>query len=349
MSDQRAGIDWHKARNVLIIRDDRLGDMALYLVVIQNLARRLPGRRIDVLCSQANAALLADDPAVDERIVISGGRLSEGARSHLAAHPPDVVIYYQNYANFDNLATSLRVINPNAVLCSMVKYAEEARGFTTAFVHHGGGSMYERNVGYAAWLLGIKKSRVRRPELPVDARVLTAVREKLQSAFSSDFPLVHVNLSGGDYKSYLRYLRRSVSVANYRRIVAGIKRRRSATNFVLTAAPRDAAIAERIARQLGDTVYFYRNTSIAELVSVMKLASLVITPETAVSHMASVLNKPLVTLFFAQRQKRDWRPFSDRYRCVIPGLLPLVWTINGRKVADAAVELLQAHDSPPAT
>jgi ADP-heptose:LPS heptosyltransferase len=152
---------------------------------------------------------------------------------------------------------------------------------------------------------------------------------------------VHINLSGGNYKSLARYLKRNLSQANYVRIIEGIRRRYPSTNFIITTALEDTGMGERISSDLGSNVLFYRDTSIQELVSLMKLASMVITPETAVSHIASVLNKRLVTLFFADRQMRDWRPFSDEYRCVIPRRLPLVWTIDGQQVADAALELLE--------
>ncbi len=331
-----------------MVRDDRLGDMALYLVVIQNLAHQLPGKRIDVLCSGANVALIEGDPAIDGSFVINDGRLTRDAAAFLESHRPDVVIYYQSYVNFNSLAVSLRAINPNAIYCSMVKDDEEGRHFTTTFVHHGTGSMYDRNLGYAAWLLGIDKSMIHRPQLYIDQHALTQVRTKLKRRFPDERPLVHINLSGGDYKSFLRYLRRNLSAANYVRVIQGIKRRYPKTNFIISAAPEDAGMGERVSNDLGSDVFFYRDSSIPELVSLMKLAAMVITPETAVSHIASVLNKRLVTLFFAERQMRDWRPFSDQYRCVLPRRLPFVWTIDGRQVTDAALELLKPGESLPA-
>ncbi len=348
MNDVQAGIDWDKVRNILVVRDDRLGDMALYLVVIQNLARHLRDKRIGVLCSCANVALIESDPAIDDSFVITDGRLTGDAKSFLESHRPDVVIYYQSYPNFDNLAVSLRAINPNAVYCSMVKDDEEGQHFTSTFVHHGKGSMYDRNMGYAAWLLGIDRSRIHRPQLHIDQRVLTEVRTKLKRQFPDEYPWVHINLSGGNYKSFLRYLKRNLSAANYVHIIEGIKRRYPNTNFIVTAAPEDAGMGERISNDLGSDVFFYGETSLQELVSLMSLASIVITPETAVSHIASVLNKRLVTLFFAERQMLDWRPFSDQYRCVMPRFLPFVWTIDGQKVADAALELLEPAESQAA-
>lgn len=344
MTNVQAGIHWDKVRNILVVRDDRLGDMALYLVVIQNLARHLRDKRIDVLCSRANLALIEGDPVIDGIFVINDGVLTEDAKSFLETHRPDVVIYYQSYPNFANLAVSLRAINPNAVFCSMVKDDEEGRHFTATFVHHGTGSMYVRNTGYAAWLLGVDKSRIHRPQLHIDQRVLTEVRTKVERRFPDEYPLVHINLSGGNYKSYLRYLRRNLSEASYVHIIEGIKRQNPNTNFIVTAAPEDVGMGERISNVLGGNVFFYGETSIQEVVSLMTLASMVITPETAVSHIASVLNKRLVTLFFANRQMLDWRPFSDQYRCVTPRLLPFVWTIEGQKVADAALELLQSGE-----
>ncbi len=341
MTDVRAAINWDNVRNILVVRDDRLGDMALFLVVIQNLARRLPDKRIDLLCSPANAALIESDPAIDGCFVINNGALTEDAKSFLESHRPDVVVYYQSYANFSNLAISLRAINPHAVFCSMVKDDGEGRHFTATFVHHGTGSMYERNIGYAAWLLGIDSSSIQRPEVHVDQRVLKDVRGKLKSRFPAAQPLVHINLSGGNYKSYLRHLRRNLSAANYVRAIDGIKHRNPNINFVITAAPEDAGMGERISNDLGRDVFFYRDTSVPELVSLMKSSSIVITPETAVSHIASALNKRLVALFFAERQMLGWRPFSDQYRCVTPGFFPLVWTIDGGRVADAALELLK--------
>lgn len=348
MTEVRSGIGWDKVRNILVVRDDRLGDLALYLVVIQNLARHLRDKRIDVLCSAANKALIEGDPAIDSSFVINDGRLTRDAKAYLESHRPDVVIYYQSYPNFHDLAAPLSAMNPDAVTCSMVKDDAEGQHFTATFVHHGAGSMYDRNVGYAAWLLGVDKPRIHRPRLHIDQRAFAAVRTKLERQFPDACPLIHINLSGGNYKSFPRYLRRNLSEANYVRIMEGIRRRYPSACFIITAAPEDVARGERISNRLGSGAFFYRDTSIQELVSLMKSASLVVTPETAVSHISSVLNKRLVTLFFAKRQMHDWRPFSDQHRCVMPRRLPLVWTIDGHKIADAALELMEAGASPSA-
>src|SRR5689334_7544969 len=66
------------ARRILLLRHDRIGDMLMSTGVIQWLAS-IPGARVDVAASAANAPVLEHDPAVGMTHVLGEGKGSIAA------------------------------------------------------------------------------------------------------------------------------------------------------------------------------------------------------------------------------------------------------------------------------
>jgi ADP-heptose:LPS heptosyltransferase len=75
----------------------------------------------------------------------------------------------------------------------------------------------------------------------------------------------------------------------------------------LTFAPEDLAKAEELLRETPGLTLF-RSRSIWDVVSLVKAADVVITPDTAVVHIAAAFDKPIVALFPAQ----EWNFYKFR-------------------------------------
>lgn len=66
--------DKNDLRNILFLRHDRVGDMVLSTPVFKALKRSFPAARLTVLASEANKAIIENNPNVDEIIVYEGIR-----------------------------------------------------------------------------------------------------------------------------------------------------------------------------------------------------------------------------------------------------------------------------------
>ena len=64
-------------QRILVLRTDRIGDMALTTAALQDLRAHFRHARITVLAQAAPLALLEHDPAVDRRVLLAGRRLPE--------------------------------------------------------------------------------------------------------------------------------------------------------------------------------------------------------------------------------------------------------------------------------
>jgi ADP-heptose:LPS heptosyltransferase len=69
----REGFEPSSVRSVLVIRNDRVGDMVLTTPLIRALKESMPSVRLTVLASRTNAEVLTGNPCVDDVLVQEGG------------------------------------------------------------------------------------------------------------------------------------------------------------------------------------------------------------------------------------------------------------------------------------
>lgn len=88
--------------------------------------------------------------------------------------------------------------------------------------------------------------------------------------------------------------------------------------FILTVAPQDAALAEKLRLQIPQAHYFAAHT-VADLLAVVKNAELVVSPDTSVVHVAAAFDRPLLGLYSNHEWNyKKFAPLSTHHRMVIP-------------------------------
>jgi ADP-heptose:LPS heptosyltransferase len=105
-----------------------------------------------------------------------------------------------------------------------------------------------------------------------------------------------------------------------------------------TASPQSSSAIEAfLSTQSDSKIHFFRTASLHELMSLVKGASLVITPDTSVVHIASAFTRPVVALYPV---RHEWPPYKTPYRLLIAEREQPVSSIPVENVFEASRELL---------
>jgi ADP-heptose:LPS heptosyltransferase len=106
--------------------------------------------------------------------------------------------------------------------------------------------------------------------------------------------------------------------------------------FVLTGDPKDTDLAEEIVSKVANAKYF-ATKSIVEVFPVVKHADLVMTPDTAIVHIASAFDRPVLGLYSNHEWNyKKFHPLSSHYRMVVS-------PVAGALVRDLPLDLVLAN------
>lgn len=308
-------------RRALVVRHDAIGDMAVTLPAIAYLHATLPGVEVDVVASPRNAGLLAGDPRV-RRVYVNDHSLGTWLRlsRELRARGYDVVV-----------STLLRNGLREGLFAAVVAGRRAARvtpwrqaQYLGLFTHPVRVPRSERHM--ATRLLAVVQRAI--GDGPAPARTdLAAYPAELAHDAEADAraaafldahvggPFVALNAWAAEAP---RVLGRSLAAE----IAVGLATRLAPLAVVVTPPPSAVPEAEAIAadaRAAGAArVLVAPAGALADLVALLRRASLVVTPDTANVHLASALGVPVVSLHTALGgDVGEWGPWGVPNRTVV--------------------------------
>lgn len=166
----------------------------------------------------------------------------------------------------------------------------------------------------------------RRPRLVVSAGERATARRNWDADTAAMRILVNVSTNGPErYWEPLRFAG----------VVAHLRRRRPNARIVVVAMEHDRRIADYIAAA-GDARVIV--PTLRELIALVESAHIVVSPDTAVCHLASAFSRPLVSMHNAG--KESWHPFDTPGVRVIGTSAESFEGISERDVARAIDEVL---------
>jgi ADP-heptose:LPS heptosyltransferase len=324
---------------MLVVRNDRIGDLILTTPALDALRELAPGAEVDVLASRANARILEHDPRVTMVYVHDGTwRGLFRLRAALRARRYDVVfspIPGQSIAQ--GVAASL-ASHRNTARVSVWR-AKRYHGFFTHVVRTPRTSrmdpVSEHLVHVLRAAFGVPiTGAVSRPSIAVPPEAHRAADAFIAGHALGTFVVVSL---------WSVAAARSWSVTECVRALGVLAAHHPSWKYVLVPAPRDAPDAERV-RAEGPfaRVFVYPPTApLLEIVALTERAALVITPNTMTLHLAVATARPVVWLgTTADRTDLHlWSPVGIPARGLIAEDGAPASTIAGDDVA-AAVESL---------
>lgn len=336
-------LDIAKVRKVLILRNDKIGDMIVTTPLLRELKKNYPHWKIDVAASSANRAVLADNPHVNDIIIWDKQPLLRDLRTTIAdlrRRRYDVI--FNPYNRF-SIPLLLRIKWLGARY--LTGFTIPKYGSSTAKL-----GMFDYTVPcdrsrhilhsfFAAFgQFGLRDIDMHYELFGVDAHA-AQVDTACDTLLQTHEGLFCLNFQGSNAQ-------RTVSVADAQHCCAALAARYPRHALLVIAAPGTEARAAEIVRGAGHANVMAAPATghILELAALIRRCELVLSPDTSVIHLASVYDKKIVGYYIRTDNYRWFYPASRHYRVIVaPGLT--LETVSTDATLGAVDELM-ASDTP---
>jgi ADP-heptose:LPS heptosyltransferase len=339
-------------RRILIVRDDRVGDMVLTTPLFSFLREEAPQAEIDVLASRANAAIVRHDPRVAQ-VFVHDRRWRSWTRllPRMRARRYDVVLNPIGRHPFRQGLVSSVLAGRRTYKVSGWRPVRFQGLFTKAFripprLTH----VAESTLAIGQLALGrremIGREGLRRypvslpPNAESDGRIAAFIAAHQLQQF------VVVNVSAGVHRLRDWPPEQAAAVASQ------ILSRHDRVSIVVTPAPGRENDAAEVGRRCADgRVLVSPVFSLLDLIAFVRRALMVVTPDTALVHIASATGRPVIALYAPQHPKDVplWLPLGVPYRALASGLGGTVADIPSHQVIDAFDEMVAEMKAPDET
>lgn len=349
----RGRLSPQNVRRMLIVRDDRIGDLIVTTPLLGFLRHVAPQAEVDLVCSRTNAVLVTDDDRV-ARVFIGGHTWWTRAallRRLRARHYDVTFSVIAGNGLLEGVFASL-VAGRRAARVSVWR-PKRYHGFFTHVVRapHSARRMAEQvlAVGAAAFehRSGGAASPVDCARFPMRLRVADGARAVVSAFLASAAveQFVVVNLWTAEPG-------REWSPESCAALLTRLSSRDASRVFVLTPPSGGEAIAGAVRRASPGSrvVIFPSRMQLPELVALVARARLAVTVNTSVVHIASACGRPVLGLYtrHAPDKNEHWLPLGVPYRVLFAPAAQPVSAIPLDDVAQAFEELSAALAGPPA-
>jgi ADP-heptose:LPS heptosyltransferase len=323
--------DWRtRARRVLFIRNDGLGDLIVSIEAMRAIAESQPPVVLDVLASPQNAALARTLPFVNEVIVHRRTGFLLRSRSTwkaLRRRGYDVVIDGRVVLRGLSTQTTALLLSTRAPVrigvggrlndhVYTLKVQPEQRDHWTEYV------------AALAQPFGVRLGdRDWRPRLPVPDRDRAAA-DALWREGGGGKPRVLVNVSVG-------HPERSWPPEKFERLLLRVRERLPDATIVLASMPAEQATAQALATAVQGRA---APLSLAQVFAAISTADLLISPETAITHAASAFGIPTIAL--QRKGNSRWSPYRTPGRNVFADDERRLVDLPAERVIDALDDLI---------
>lgn len=341
----KAPLPVEQVKRVLIIRYDVLGDMVATTPVLN--ALHGAGIKVDVLASPRNISLIEHDRRVDKVIL----------------YEPTWKFWFSLPAlrrrNYDVIFIFIDALAPRQAIIALLVGTKRTRTVSTFRKSAKHLAFFNRHVRVAGqfhtpivlrWLtivqtaIGFKHSILDSP-LSLDCERSERITEFLSANKITAGEFIVVNLSSGREATKWRTEKFIALLSQLRPQLPCI--------FVVMSTAAEAQDAARIEAKLQTpfVVHFPPTNNIFEVIDLLGRSAMVITPDTAIVHLAAAVNKPVVALYtwIGSGHPAEWAPYGVPHRRVVAGDGQAVSEITVAAVASAAIDLWTEIELPKKT
>jgi ADP-heptose:LPS heptosyltransferase len=287
---------------ILFIQLGRIGDMILATPLFRAIKEKYPDAEIHVLAGRHNYPIIKDNPRISRIIVFE--------KSPLKMIQTILTIRETKYEYLidpkDHHSTESRFIARIAMADRKIGYnGNKAQLYDFSIPAHIGNSgrhYIEKCFNSLKFLSIFMDEIVPRPELFTSTDSDKYVESFLARENLRDFILINISASRGTKL----YVQEKWEIVINHLISRG-------SRVVITFAPTEKKFAEELFQKCKELVLF-NSRSINDVISLVKKAKILITPDTSLVHIASAFNTPLIGLFGGLEEEfQKFKPLSDRF------------------------------------
>jgi len=302
---RRRGIGTWPPKRILLLRHDRIGDWVITTPLVDELCRAFPGAEIDVLASSVNAPLVAVDDRISRVHVWSGSplqRLATARRCRSLQYDAAIQLLL---GETTIPALLLRHCAPRALIVGNRDPRSEF--LFDRPVETPGEHFAVRTVGFAAGLIAgwTTPPAVRYTlRIPLSAREDAIAIVRRQGLESGQFVLINISAGTSDRDLDQQFC------------IPLVKRLREHWHVVaVTGAPKDRDIIDNVCRQSGGIPLVAEG--LVESAALYDHPLVVVTPDTAMVHIAAAARRPTVALYNHGQNPPGWRPLGVPHRILV--------------------------------
>jgi ADP-heptose:LPS heptosyltransferase len=304
-------------RRILLLRNDRLGDLVLTLPAFEAVRRHWPEARLTALVSPQAGQILAGHPSIDELLLDAGTESAWQLGRWLRPMRFDAALVFNS-----------RTRNCLAVWAAGIKrrvcWAYKPAGWLAAThrvvlrrshppVHEAEFALaFARRLGAPAELSNLM------PRLPIDDSTRTNVAERIIRKLGAAGPLFGVH-PGNRNSAYnwpaSRYAQLVCQLAPYGRVM-------------VTGSPQEQPILDSIRRNLSEPlasrIGFFTDLKLPQLAAALDLQTVLVVSSTGPMHVAAVVGTPTVALFSPHpaHVPAKWAPLGPNHTLLVAPLEP---------------------------
>jgi len=316
-SKEPNNFDISKAKNVLFLRYDRIGDMIITTPVFRELKLVYPHISIAVLASKANQDVLLNNPYIDHIITNHKNNLLSDLPSllHLRKQKFDVCVEF-DHSVIPHAIIRLKIINPKKVISVKKEGRYGVPGSELSlydFYTKKSNDAHFRDI----WLATLKPFGIKPKSNDYDLFITETQQKQAQNfikQYSSKF-LVGINLEGAVKGKKIKF-------SELWEICQGLYKVNNNIQVVVLTTPNNwKSVRDKIIYQSLDYITVsYKTNTILDAAALIECLDLVITPDTSIVHIASAFNAPMVTIhednkdsyqLFAPTSKQSRTVFSN--------------------------------------
>lgn len=293
--------DWRaRPYRILFIRDDGIGDLIVSIELLRAIAESSPTFTLDLLCSPSNAALGGSLPFVNDLIVHKRESLFKAWPTwrRLRRNKYDVVIDGRVAIANVNKQTLCLMLSTGAPWRIGIAGRRNDRVYSVPIhvpvILHWLDAIVA--LGQPFGITG--DSRDWRARLPLSP----AEREQADQTWNqagSGRPRVLVNLTSGAARRW--------SLDRFSEFLRLARARLPLATIIIPTMPKGDTGAERVARSARA---FAVPLSLAQVTAVTATADIVVSPDTAITHIASAFQVP--TLALMRKDTEQWVPYRNQ-------------------------------------
>jgi lipopolysaccharide heptosyltransferase II len=294
---------------ILLVRNDRIGDLVLTTPAIEVLRAHLPQARIDLLCSAYAAPVVAGNPHLNEVLTDRGAQdssdLKQTARL-LRSRKYDCAVVLVHSSKNARLVRKARIpkrIGPLVKWYSFLFFNRTVRQQRSLAV--------KNEATYNIELLkplGVSTEKTPNPFVKPTEQALERAREYLATEFRGCGPgplvLIHPGMGGSALnwpaKHYAELVRMLLHDNKYR--------------VLLTGDDRDKKLIDRVKEGIGadKPLRLGKKMPLEDFIGLVAQAGVVVAPSTGPLHLAGALGVPLAGIYspLQVQHPRRWGPLG---------------------------------------
>jgi ADP-heptose:LPS heptosyltransferase len=314
-------LDAPRVRSILILRNDRLGDMIATTPVFRLLKARYPRIRLGVAASEDNAVVIRQNPHIDDIYTVRRGSVHAFAGIHgVRRRRYDVVLNFI----FNRMTESGLIANMAAPGAIKIGAGEERyRPLFNALVPL---ERYQKHMAlvlldYVERVFGIHRGK---GDEELELFIPDSAKSRVTSFLSQNgLPprdsedrgpgFLVINGSAPDQ-------RRRLSDSQLERLLRHVAKFNTLQTVVI-AAPADLPKVRRIvSRVISPSLRVFPeagSASIMETAALIGAAACVVTPDTSIVHFASATKTPVLALYSTTSPVKEWLPYRVRNRILM--------------------------------